>query len=489
MAESIENILKRIGPSLSSVIVAELVKIGITPTAARQRISRARGRVKRLAGVNFPNREKFVFTEGDFGTDDFRDRLVDAFVKTGSAYGRAISGLQARGGSIQCSRFPIATGLPVSLAKGQVPHDFVENTLESLGIIRREDTSIGETLCLYDCHINDAARMALSVVEDTLLSAIREWLVKVGWSSSNALKIRMPGKNPRFGQYEWDLVGPSYLSCLAGFQGKIMKPGFIVGDIVLDRRLSMLDIRSYLSKWDALKVQKNMLSFQPMIIADELETDALQELRKRGAFVCMPSVLFGEDLAKDLRQLKGTVEHAAAAIAKNPEEVFLLLSRVSKVEGASLNLRGVVIEMMIAHLCKLRGDSIDIRKVVYGQSLGKAEIDVLSRNDLEVVCCECKGKAPHVLVDAPEIRDWLDISVPRIKRWLKDQDWLPEKRSFEFYSSSGYTDDALELITETSASHKKQPITFFNGLEIVQKLKDRKQKSLVDIYNEQFLRK
>jgi hypothetical protein len=116
----------------------------------------------------------------------------------------------------------------------------------------------------------------------------------------------------------------------------------------------------------------------------------------------------------------------------------------------------------------------------------RAEIDVKATNRREVACVECKGKGPGALVDAPEIQDWLDWSLPRIKIWLKLANNLPTVRRFEFYSSTGYTDGAAALIAKATEEHKKHPIRFFEGKDVVRMLRHHNERALVQIFSEHF---
>lgn len=486
MSSDIESILRARGPELSSVLVQQIVDSGVLPEAARQRVSRVGGSVKRLKGINFPNRESFLFIDEQFGKHEFLEKLTLALQATGSAYGRALTGLQCRGGSINSALFPIASGLPVENAKRQLLHSIVENKLQELRLISKTTTSGGEMISLWNSESPSNRRRAVITAEEIMLSAVRTWLVKMGWSSSNSLAVRSAGNLPRFGQFAWDIVGPCYLAGISYYEKGALVHGFICADIVLDHKLTLPDIRPFLSKWESIQAQKRRNSFQPMIIAEAFESDALNELRKRGALIAIPAVLFGEDLARDLRQLIGTIENAAAAVTNDPQSVFTLIERVSKIEGAALNLRGVLIEMIVAHLYKLEGYDIDIRQQVRGEERQKAEIDVKAKNRREVVCCECKGKAPNSLVDAPEIKEWVETALPRIKYWLKQSTTLPDIRRFEFISSTAYTKAAIELIGELEAAHKKQPIKFLSGKDILNKLQAQKEKSLADIFREQF---
>ena len=213
----------------------------------------------------------------------------------------------------------------------------------------------------------------------------------------------------------------------------------------------------------------------------------MDALRKRGAMIAIPSVLFGEEMANDLKELRSILENTAAAIASDSTKVFEIFNRLAKLEGAAGNLRGVVIEMLIAHLYKRDGYDIDIRKKVRGNDSIPAEIDVKACTKSETVCCECKGVGPRVLVDVAEINDWLDRSLPRIKQWISQRETRPPVSRFEFYASTDYTIRARELITNVEAMHVKQPIKFFNGQDIMDKLRARNESSLLDIFREQFL--
>lgn len=489
MNSDIESLLEQIGPCLSSRIASELKKRGMSAEAARKRISRAGGKVRRLLGLSFPNRESFLFLEGEFGNSDFLESLARELKQTGSSYGRALIGLTARAGSIPAKHFPVASGLPVERAIGQVPHSVVEEKLQQLGLVSRSAGDEEETFSLWDHSSPGARRRAAIAVENITLGIIKVWLTKLGFSSQGALEIRSSESLPAFGQFRWDLVGPSYLACLMGYeQGRVLN-GFVVGDILLDRNITSEDLRPFFAKWEVLRNQRRKTRFQPMFIADQFEPEALKELRRKGCIVAMPATLFGEEASRHLQSLIGTIEHAAAAIANNPQAVFELISKITKLEGAALNLRGVVLELMIAHLFKLQGYEIEIRQRIVSEKGEQAEIDVKALNRKEVVCVECKGKGPNALVSAAEIKQWMDKTLVRIKSWFKLTPTLPQSRRFEFYTSTGFTDDAKALITQIDASHVQQPIAFFSGINIVSKLRDQRESALVDIFRDQFMRK
>lgn len=483
MRIDLEQVLTELGPSLSSAVTKRLMAAGLDADAARQRVNRSigRGKIRALTGIRFPNRERFLFLEEAFGDESFYRSLRLALVETGSAYGRALCGLEARKGAVFTHYFPIASGLPIEKAKKHVPHAVVEDRLLQAGLIHKQTAEWPEVVELRDSDGLTQRRRSAILVEDIELAAIREWLVKTAWSSQ-VLKVRsLDGPLPKIGQFAWDIAGPTYL---AAIKRGADQPGFLAGDIMIDRSVSEDDLRPFFAKCDALAAQRRAARLQPMLIADFIESGALRRLRERGVLIAMPATVFGNELAKDLRDLVGTIENAAAAVAKDPEAVFRLLERLSKIDGAANNLRGVVIEFMVAHLFKEKGYSITIRKPI--RAAGKTtDIDVLAVNGAEVVCCECKGKGPTALVDAKDIEDWVNNGQTAVKAWLKTN--APrDSRRFEFYSSTDYTPDAKALIKQLEVTHVRQPIRFFNGDDIVAQLREAGESALVTIFREQF---
>jgi hypothetical protein len=486
MPDLITQFLKTHGPTLSSRIVEWLVKHGLTRETARQRVSRAGGPVKRLVGIQFPNRERFLFLQDDFGKPEFRDNLADALQQSRTSYGRALVALESRGGAVPEHFFPIISGLPVENAKGQVLASLVLDRLLKVGVLVRTPTVDGDVISRWDSDPSGKRRRATLTVEDVTLAVMKKWMGKINWTSPDATKIRSRRAVPKFGQFRWDLVGPSYLNSIVHFKNQKPVNGFVVADILLDKKITTADLEAFFAKWAVLTNQKRTARFQPVFIGDAFESDALQQLRGKGAIVARPETVFGPEVARHLRELIGTIENAAAAVTNNPEAVFQLLSQLSKIEGAASNLRGVVLELIIGRLFQLRGYNIDIRQQVRSESGGQAEIDVKAVNRQEVICIECKGKSPGVLVGKTEIEDWLETSVPRIKSWMKSIPSLPEPKRFEFYSSTDYTPEAKQLVASTEESHKKQPIKFYAAPRIISDLREQKEGALIEIFKEQF---
>ncbi len=180
------------------------------------------------------------------------------------------------------------------------------------------------------------------------------------------------------------------------------------------------------------------------------------------------------------------IEHASAVFTKEPQKFVKLIDILTKIEGAALNLRGVVLEFILARLYSNNGYNIDIRQQIVSSKGEQAEIDVKATNHSEVVCVECKAKSEKNFVSKQELEEWESKSLPRIKDWLKSSESLPAKKRFVFATSTDFDNDAKEFIKTKLSIHKKQPIEFVTGAEIVQWLKGQNESSLKNVFNEHF---
>ncbi|WP_192937121.1 hypothetical protein [Sinorhizobium meliloti] len=79
MVDPVEDFIRYQGPCLTSAVSDHLVQnLGLTPAAARKRVSRASGEVRRLAYITFPRKARYVYLEKQFGSPEYWSNLVDA---------------------------------------------------------------------------------------------------------------------------------------------------------------------------------------------------------------------------------------------------------------------------------------------------------------------------------------------------------------------------------------------------------------------------
>lgn len=326
---------------------------------------------------------------------------------------------------------------------------------------------------------------ATFIVEGIALSIVKSWLSNLGIGSFNKIKTRE--ENPSYGIFAWDIVGPSYVNGIAKFKGGEIQNGFVLGDIILNKKITTEIIKPFIYKIDSLNNQRNIRPFIVLIIADYFDRDALIQLRKRGVIIASPKTILGKENADLLKSLIKSIDNATQNIKDNPDEIFNIIKRINKIEGASLNLRSVVLDFIIARIYSIQGFGCEIRTKIQTSKGDRAEIDVVASRAECIVFIEGKAVASGNNVQKEEIDIWIKKSFPRIKKWMAESGPPNKKAKIEFYSSTGYDDDSLELIKKIENEYIKIPIKFLNSNDIVEKLKEYNQQSLVEIYREQFM--
>lgn len=493
MTVLVKNILLSQGPMRSARLAETLSKLhGLSDTAARKQISRARYPVMRFPIRLLPKKEAFLYIEDDRNTDRFWAALLSDLRASGSVYGLALDGLLARGGIAQRSSFGVVSGSPVAQAK-QVPLSGVIDNLENARLIRRDDVGeMGECLLLHpdifdypDMH----AFRARSLAEGVLMDALREWTRRLGLASYDAIAIRKGDDAPRFSTFFWDLCGPSYLMPLVSIKQGKRTPGFFVADVFCDRTLSLDDIQYYLRKVRVLRSMKRVRPFLPVLLADGYDKDALLAGKSVGIVMATTRNLFGEAIADALRSLLDTLTRSAAIAAKNPDKVFELLSSLSAVEGAAGNLRGALFEMIVGYLvCDVEGHSIDIGEIIYDPKTGKqAEIDVRRlKGRQECWSYECRARQPNHLIGAEEVKTWL-IRVDRIHRFHRAEDRFQGCTfGFELWTTGGFDVEALTLLKREKAKRRKISLGWRDGPSVRDYAKRAKRKAVLDSLDEHY---
>ena len=475
------------GPLRSSELTEKLVQnLNISEVTARKRLSRVKSPVNRLS-INLPNNEKVFYREEQKGSSRFVATVTDILIKTNSAAGRALIGLQTVGGVIPLSLFAKASGTSASYSNKHIYYQRVIDQLSEIDLVHiNNDSANGVLVCLHGMADIPSMREATYLVENITLSIVKNWLANLGISSLKSLKTRE--ENPQYGPFAWDIVGPSYLGGVVKYKKGKIENAFVVGDIILNKKITREQLSPFFYKLDSLRSQKNIRPFLAIIIADSFESNALSELRKKGVVVAMPKTILGKENAIFLRELIKLIEKADESIKKDPEKFLDIFQKINKIEGAALNLRSVAFDFIIARLYSLNGFNCEIRKkIITKNKKERAEIDVVAERADKIVCIEGKAMSPSNFVKKDELEDWIDRVTPRIKQWLKERERTPANRILEFYSSTDYDQEAKEYLIKIKETHKKVEINFYKGTDVVEMLRKLNQSSLVNIFQEQFM--
>jgi len=499
MPASIENILLTNGPMLTIDLKVKLLEAGLTDAAARKRISRVRGSVKKLFEINFYKKSKFIYHEKHFGTVEYWDTLFVAINKYCPAHTSAISALRARGGIFPYQYFFGACGSPV-FQKKHIPAEKIINDLVSIKVFDIEEI-IGLGRCIrfhektkkYVISTNDMrARLK---TENMLLLTIQDWVKKLGYASYDKVEIRKENVTlPKVGNFNWDLAGPSYHCYIRQAKpDRGIKPGFFVCDVVYAENISVEAMTSFVRKYEMTTVLKKIAPLIPFFIADSFSEDAYKKARSIGVIATTPDILFGKEVSKGLQMLLETFMQLGEIAKSRPEIIDELFNKLSHIEGAAINLRGDLFEILVGHcIHKKIGGSIEIGQIAKSSDIGgtieKAEMDVcLTKGNEKVIVYECKGYQPTKKVKVDEIENWVSKKIPIMYRSLKSNRYREQcKYEFEFWTCGTFTNDAEEYLKNKSKRTHKYKINWKNGSQVRDFIKSLNNKSLLDTFDEHF---
>ncbi|MDO9461971.1 MAG: hypothetical protein Q7N95_17880 [Alphaproteobacteria bacterium] len=455
MNNGIVSLLRRIGPALTTELIAEMAKDGISATAARQRIARSRGEVTRLAGLRFTQNARFVYLPDQFGDQAYWAAIERVFRSHGASYWGAVVGMKARGGLYPRKFFASVCGCPNS-RKRQLSPNRVFERLSAINLLEEiEDNSTGDKLVKFRPHVYGADPLATVrarlIAEDVILHGMKEWCRRVGFGSFDLVRIRGDENPPVVSSITWDMSAPSYARPLVRAVGAGLKPGFIVCDVNLRGALDEDDVKLFVRKHDMASGPSEVAPIMPFLLADGFTSAGFNFARQKGVLATTVSHLFGEDVATALRDLIGLLTDMGAKVSVDPEHIERVLTSLTRIEGAANNLRGALFELVVGNLVKdVEGGCMQAgRKWTENETQRSAEIDVLldRPENRGVLVIECKSKIPGSRVNLEEVQKWRDDRVPLLHRILRDNLRYSDKPlTFELWTNGPLGADVLSWL-------------------------------------------
>jgi hypothetical protein len=165
------------------------------------------------------------------------------------------------------------------------------------------------------------------------------------------------------------------------------------------------------------------------------------------------------------------------------------LSSLSSIEGAAINLRGALFELIVGHLVlKGEGTSIDIGVKVRNSKGERAEIDVRRvKGEHELVIYECKGYQPSTQINLGEVKLWIEKKIPIIRNSLLEESRFKNiNMSFEYWTSGEFSEDARVFLEKKSNETNKYNIRWKDGKDILNYARKIKSSSMVDTLNQHY---
>lgn len=483
------------GPGLTSGLIEAMTKSGLSPAAARQRITRAQATYTRLAGIRFAKNARFIYLEDQYGGPDFWNAIERAFKASGPSYWGAVVGLKARGGRCPKSMFPSVCGAPLARNR-QLSPDRILERLCAIRLLEEEiDAATGETYVQFRPHsyhkMSYARLKALLIAETVTLQAVRQWARCMGFGSYGKFQIRGEGDLPVVSGVAWDITAPSYMRPLVSARAGALKPGFFACDVNLNGPLKEDAVALFVRKHDMASAPQNVAPILPFLIGEVFTPAGFDLARKAGIIATTVSDLFGTEVGKALRDLIDLLSDTGATAAVNPEHLYNVMAALTRIEGAADNLRGALFELAIGSLVK----DIESGYLLTGQTLKdyktgqSAEIDVLLHNKSEnqLLVIECRSKIPGAHVGTTDIEKWYSDRVPLIERLLRqDRHYVDSKIRFELWSNGFFADNALAWLQAQSTVFPKHSIGWKQGDALKEYAKDASSAAIRKILNEHY---
>jgi hypothetical protein len=490
------DILKTLGPCLSTQLTEYLVtKVGMSPAAARQRVSRGAPQIKRLAYLPFARKARFLYHQDEYASPYYWDRLYAAISATNGPYARALGAVQARE-VVPIEHFLGACGAPIAQKKQLSALTVLNRMVDANVLVKHVLPGLG--MCVmskktYEHHQRNldglaAATRSRLIAESVLLDSIREWLRRLAMVSYDTVRMRS-AEMPRVGTFAWDLTAPSYLtSVLTRLKEKGVKSGWVVCDVLLIENAKLAHVEPFLHKARSIEALKNIGRTMFIFVAQSYDADAFKALRSAGIIPATPASLFGKDIAEGFRDLVQTLKEAAQGVV-DPGKFDQLFSKLGKLEGAVGNMRGAFFELLVAEVVrKSAAGQVRLNKVCKGED-GIAEVDVYHLNEgIAAQMIECKGVAPGALVDDGEVGLWLTTRITRVRHHLQQIGWSGPLPRFELWTSGALSALARDRVEKTrQANGNKFEIRVVEGDALRACVKAVNDASLLKTFEHHFL--
>jgi hypothetical protein len=421
---------------------------------------------------------------------------MQALKEHSTAYANALFALEARGGIMPVAHFAIACGSPEAQKRHLAPKVILDR-LEKANLVDRFD-SAGIGPCVAFSHQfghehEIPAMRARMLAERILLNAVRTWAKNLGLVSFNKVTLRdEAAKQPRVGTFAWDLTAPSYVNPLRTRFNNVVKPGFLACDVLLSH-VDEDGLRPFIHKCTTLAQLSSIGRTLNVFVAERFDLGALKEARRIGIVPATIRTLFGEDVAKGLREMMDVVRDATSR-ATDPAAIAEIFDSLSSIEGAATNLRGALFHYIAAELVRLKlAEPAAMDRLIKVPGKGdeppkRAEADIVAvKGYTDVYFVECKGYKPLGVLPDDLIDKWLDTTIPIIREYaLQHPDWKDLRLHFLFWTTAKFSPYATKRLMDASKS-KRYEISFEDGAGISKIANDVRNQALKRTLNEHFL--
>ncbi|WP_454803728.1 hypothetical protein [Mucilaginibacter phyllosphaerae] len=473
---ALESILKNEGPMISSELARRLAaKENIPANTASQRISRS----KELNKINgfLKSGQSLVYLQSQVKEGIVYPVLAKIMQQYGEKYWHTLNAIQANGGSIDRKFLECYTSYPITPLASHIPFDEVMRMFVTEGILVANQNEYAFAAKFHPKALSNFIGKMLEQIKISILEHFASQVRNIGLVSYETGEFFA-----EYGSFRWGFKG--VCPVIGVRKGKSF--GFVLADIMVGRPIYERDVSFFLAKLAVVQSYSNSPRILPYLIVDNLHPDAMRRLKEKGVIIGFINELFGEKYAEMLKELIAILKHAAESLTgSHPDKYLDLIKELRKYNSGLLNnIRGALFEYMAGHLHVMRGAKIEIGREIFDER-GMHEMDVKAEYYNKVVFAECKAtKAP---MEAGKINEWITKRVPAFNKWfLKQENFDNLKPEFEYWSTSGFTEDALEKLKAFQAQGKYK-INIIGPAEIRQLAEESRNKKLKDALNTFYL--
>ncbi|EKD84353.1 MAG: hypothetical protein ACD_39C00095G0011 [uncultured bacterium] len=486
----IKKILQAKGPLTTSAVKRILVESGISDDAARKRISRVSDGIKKYSKIQFPKNIQLLYLPQHLrASASFRKAILSAFKETGAIHHHALQAIVPFGGLTTKQNFMVLSGCPADRKKKTTFEKLLKELVDSDVVSLSRENGVDWVLSNCSGKLSSKAIKSISIIQtihELLFNPIEDWLKKNSLVSYNKLE-----RFNEFAGYYWHLTAPSYLLPLIKKSATTTDPGFVVVDILPQNDIQVEHIKYFICKCSSCVYQKNIRPFLPILIGNQFSHQALQYAKENNILITTPRNLFGDEMADAIdnliRILTDTAKFLKTADEKTILEVF---TKIAKIEGKTNNIKGQLFELVAGHIVSNDGFVIDeIGRKICNSNGDEAEIDVLARRSkTELKIIECKGFSSKSLISQADIEKWFK-QIKRIRDWVKNQAlYVQANLTFEYWTSSGFTEDAESTLKAVQAKLTKYSIHWRAGKDVTKYAQDLKLGSMVNLLREHYVK-
>lgn len=456
----------------------------ITEVAARKRIERLQSPIHKLKGL-FADNQSFVYHSDNFNNEEYFVKLGEAIQKSAKRCYAVISAINYHHGIISKEDLANYTFSPKSNIKGHLSYNTLVAKLIQAGIIYDYDEN-SYSLNIHIAQYSDPNFnyfKAIQFTKNLLLGQFATWSRNIGLTSFNTGE-----RNKEIGGFQFAFASPSYINGLVQYNKEHKpKPGFVITDVLIGNSTTESSIDFFNQKINAIRSSNPSLRLFPVLIVDGVEVNALNKLKKNGVLIATVREIFGEGYNELLKNLIKTITNAGAILKKEPESYINLMLQLTKlVDGKTNNLRGDLFELAVGYYYGQFCQSLDIgKKVRIETDIKQWEIDVLAKYEDEVRVVECKGY--NYSVGEEYIQKYLSERIPAFRKWL-DKYHPDKKQVFEIWSTGGFTEEALVLLSNAKLKTRKYSINYLDKNQILEKAKELGSNKFTEILRDYYFK-